>query len=557
MDSILGVAAAATGIWVLQRLISLRKARKSLGDCPGGEVLFLHPFRTLSLVLGPWYPFPDNMGSYFEKFDIYQKYGSTCLSSIVFNGAIPTYWLSDAEAIKVVNTDRATFQKDVVAYETLNIYGPNLVGTEGSEWRRHRRIANPAFNEANNAFVWSETIRFVNEWFQELDEQEKITSESTHRINILESLTQLTLLVISSAGFSRRVSWTEDSLAKPPPGHTMAFRPAVTSAIHNTIVKILTPDFLYALSAKVPIPFITPLLRETRESFEALRMHMLEVVSSARARAVTGSKGNESGEVKDAALLRNLVAANMAEGADYKGLTDDELLSDTFTFLLAGHETSAHTVSYAMSLLALYPDVQRKVFEEASKLWPNGVPESSDPSTQCPTSNIRPQPLHETLRLFPSIARLGKPVCADTTLKAKRFSSKGRSDVSDVEEFVVPIAKGSIVIVDIFGLHHNPMYWGSDPLEFRPERFVDTETYRWPRDAFLAFSSGARSCIGQRFATTESTCIIASLVRKYEILPPEDIRELSFEDQKRIMLKSIPGITLTPTYAKVVFKRRL
>ncbi len=71
---------------------------------------------------------------------------------------------------------------------------------------------------------------------------------------------------------------------------------------------------------------------------------------------------------------------------------------------------------------------------------------------------------HETLRHFPSVARLGKPVHADTTLKAKRFTTniqhiKPKStdlhELSNVEEFVVPIPKGSIVIVDIFALHFN------------------------------------------------------------------------------------------------------
>ena len=94
--------------------------------------MVLHPFRTLSLVLGSHFPFPGQIGSYFGKFScefinksfqwfadlflsVYQKYGSTCLSSIVFTNAIPTFWLSDADAIKVVSTDRTVFQKDVEA----------------------------------------------------------------------------------------------------------------------------------------------------------------------------------------------------------------------------------------------------------------------------------------------------------------------------------------------------------------------------------------------------------------------------------------------------------
>ncbi|KAJ8693930.1 hypothetical protein PTI98_008872 [Pleurotus ostreatus] len=561
-----GIAAAAAGLWVLKSMASINKARKSLGDCPGGEILLFHPFRTLSMVVGSHFPFPGQIGTYFGKFNVYKKYGSTCLSSIVFYNAIPTFWLSDADAIKVVSTDRTVFQKDVEAYETLNIYGPNLVGTEGLDWKRHRRIANPAFNEANNAFVWSETTRFITEWFTEIDKSQASSQVSNVPVDLLKDLTQLTLLIISSAGFSRRVSWNDDSSLVPPPGHTMAFQPAVASAIHHTIVKILTPDFLYSLCSKINIPFISPVLRETTASFEALRMHMLEVVSSARAWILDNKGGPKDGKM-DAALLRNLVEANLAEGSDYRGLTDDELLSNTFTFLLAGHETSAHTLCFAAVFLALYPEIQDKIYEEAIKLWPDGVPEIADLSAykdSMPKLEYTIATFHETLRHFPPVSRLGKPVHADTTLKARRFTtniqhskSADLQEVSNVEEFVVPIPKGSIVIVDIYGLHLNPVHWGPDVTEFRPDRFIDTESYRWPRDAFLAFSSGPRSCIGQRFSTTESACILASLVRKYEILVPGDLKSLSFEERKKVMLGCTTGITLTPTSARVELKKRV
>lgn len=96
---------------------------------------------------------------------MYQHYGSTVISSVTFWESIPTYWLSDADAIKAVSTERAAFPKDVEAvsgcptflvplvftrfaqYEALNIYGENMVGNEGSDWKRHRAISKPAFNE--------------------------------------------------------------------------------------------------------------------------------------------------------------------------------------------------------------------------------------------------------------------------------------------------------------------------------------------------------------------------------------------------------------------------
>lgn len=121
---------------------------------------------------------------------------------------------------------------------------------------------------------------------------------------------------------------------------------------------------------------------------------------------------------------------------------------------------------------------------------------------------------------------------------------------------------------------HSAIHWGDDVAEFKPERFIDTEIYRWPRDAcayhgFItfnlslvhsavnAFSSGARSCIGQRFAVIEGVCVLAHLTRRYEILLPKDLEAKSFEEQKRILLKWKPDPSAKPKDARVRFRRRL
>ncbi|TFK34437.1 cytochrome P450 [Crucibulum laeve] len=487
--------------------------------CPGRGLLWLHPFRSASIVLGPIFPLKGRIGHYYAKFD---------------------------KAIKTISNDRLTYQKDVEAYEALNIYGENIVGTEGSAWKRHRTIAKTAFNESNHAFVWTETIRVINEWFTELEEVAK-TRGKAFTIDLLPALTQVTLLVVSSAGFGRRASWTEDSKTEPPPGHKIAFRPAVTSAVGNIITRALTPGWIYNMSEKIHIPVVTPILKETKQSFEALGLHMLDVVSQARA-WIAGGKTTQM----DAALLRNLVEANMAQevDSDQRRLTDEELLSDTFVFLLAGHETSAHSLCFSIALLALYPEVQKKILEEAMKLWPDAPP------TLASHTEYTWAVFHETLRLFPPVARLAKNVHSDTVLNARTFTTLPEGKIKDVQETYISVKAGSMVIIDVFGLHMNPIHWGEDVADFKPERFIDTDTYRWPRDAFVAFSAGPRSCIGQRFAITESLCVLASLVRKYEIILPDDLQGKPLEEQKRSLLHWTPSVTITPTGARVRLRLR-
>ncbi|KAK0192740.1 cytochrome P450, partial [Armillaria mellea] len=522
-------------------LIASRIKDDLRSHCPGAAILWINPFRTLAIVTGPFFPTKGKVGYYYGKFSVFAKFGTTCLSSVI----------SDADAIRIVSSDRKTFTKDVEAYETLNIYGQNMVGAEGAVWKRHRDVAKPAFNEANNAFVWSESMRIGTEWFADIDNRMPGTARECN-VDLLTDLTQLTLLVISTAGFGRRVSWCEDAAAVPPPGHKIAFRPAVTSAISHLIPKVLTPDFIYDFSDWVHLPFVSPVLKETRESFEALKFHMLDVISLARAWVASGKAAD-----MDAALLRNLVEANMFEEADfnYKRLTDDELLSNTLTFLLAGHETTAHTICFALVLLALYPDVQRRVYEEVSRSWPEGATAPSYKESVA-TLEYTKSVFLETLRLFPPVARLGKLVQANSILPTRRFQMSPEGKPCNIERIPVAIEKGSLVIIDIFGLHMNPIHWGDDVEEFRPERFIDTESYRWPRDAFFAFAGGPRSCIGQRFAMTEGLSFLANIVRKYEILVPYDLRDKGVEEQRKILLEWSPSITILPVGARALFRRR-
>ncbi|KAJ7461743.1 cytochrome P450 [Mycena galericulata] len=537
----------------VQKCISLRSASRAFGDCPNAGTLWLHPFRALDFIFR--LIAQHLLGFYFSNFAFYGKNGSTAIGTVVLWDSTPALWLSDAQAIKTVANETSTFPKDMEGYETVNFFGQNLVSTEGANWKRHRRVANPAFNEASNAFVWIETVRVVNEWFADLDT--KTSVDGSLDIDAREDFVQLTLLVLASAGFGRRASWQEDSSVASDPGHRLAFRAAVSTALEHIIVRALAPKWIHALAERVHLPYVGQILRNTRDSFEALRAHMDDLVSLSRAWVVGGKISN-----MDAGLLRNLVEANMtqADDAHHKKLTDGELLSNIFVFLLAGHETSAHSLSFAVALLALYSDVQQKIYEETLQVWPDGCPATASPSSykECmPKLQYTLATFQETIRLFTPVARLCKIAHADAILTGHRFTSSATGRLVDVTPFTFPVRAGSTVVIDVSALHLNPIYWGSDAAEFKPERFVDTEAYRWPRDAFFAFSGGPRSCIGQRFALTETVCVLANLVRRYQISVPSPLADKPFEEQKKLMLRWRPGITATPTNCTVQLRRRV
>lgn len=235
----------------------------------------------------------------------------------------------------------------------LEIYGRNLVSTEGDEWRRHVAIAGPAFNEANYALAWDETLRIVHEWFDELES--KVEISTGQHIDVNAATMRATLLVISAAGFGKRMSWNsvsslrDESDVSGPSSQKegiMPFHTAVSLTVEKLFVKVLTPNFAYALPFR--IPWLSNQLDEARDAFASLRAHMEDLTATAR--------NSESGQ---ADLLRRLVRANDATltsgGASTKGtLSDNELFSNIFVrdflqrclrviliisqvFLLAGH----------------------------------------------------------------------------------------------------------------------------------------------------------------------------------------------------------------------------
>ncbi|KAH7100851.1 cytochrome P450, partial [Auriculariales sp. MPI-PUGE-AT-0066] len=100
------------------------------------------------------------------------------------------------------------------------------------------------------------------------------------------------------------------------------------------------------------------------------------------------------------------------------------------------------------------------------------------------------------------------------------------------------------------------IYWGDDAELFRPTRFIDSPGYDWPRDAWIPFTTGPRVCIGQRFATVESVCILARLLRKYRIVPTPEVAALPKAEQWRRLTKWTVGITSTPGCVDLVLERR-
>ncbi|KAF2718396.1 cytochrome P450 78A3 [Polychaeton citri CBS 116435] len=184
------------------------------------------------------------------------------------------------------------------------------------------------------------------------------------------------------------------------------------------------------------------------------------------------------------------------------GFRDEELVNQMMTFLVAGHETTATSMIWALYFLCRNSEVQRKLREEVRKNITSLESEvDSNVIDSC-------QYLHavcaEVLRLRPPVSMTMREAACDTS----------------IDGHFVP--KGTTVVISPYAINGSPSLWGDDAAEFKPERWLDSSgraNKRGSADSnysFLTFLHGPRGCIGQRFAEAEFACILAAWVGKFD-----------------------------------------
>ena len=193
----------------------------------------------------------------------------------------------------------------------------------------------------------------------------------------------------------------------------------------------------------------------------------------------------------DAPLVHALIAATDPETG--QSISDDDIVNDLLIFMLAGHDTTATALTYALWVLGHHPDAQDRVAAEA-----RGIGDGELTPADVPRLGYTVQVLHEALRLCPPAAGVGRLAVRDIAVDGYRVEA------------------GSLVLVGMYALHRDPALW-PQPSVFDPDRFSPEATKTRDRWHFIPFAGGARSCIGEHFARLETTLALATIVRSTEI----------------------------------------
>ncbi|KAG4267187.1 hypothetical protein FPRO04_04799 [Fusarium proliferatum] len=450
---------------------------------------FLEPFlrEVLPFGLGNFVEYNSRDWNYEQIHDLQERIGDTFI--IVSPKQIRVF-TGNAKASDDLCRRRRDFVKAVALYKPLEIFGRNVVTTEGDDWVRHRRITTPPFNERNSALVWDESKR------QATDMLKMWASNPKGVVNPQSDTMVLALHVLTAAGFGR--SYTFGSgLESALENHSLTYRDSLSLILGNLFTAVFTATL------NLPTWMLPSKFKQVQDAVVNFRQYMAEMVAEEREAMDAGAEEQDN-------LMSILVRASENQNKEGKGtrhLTDPEIYGNLFSYNLAGHETTSNTLAYATILLAANPEWQKWAAEEVDQVTAGVDLKDLDYETYYPRLKRVLAIMHETLRLFGAARAVPKTTLVDQTLKVNGAS------------YTIP--KNTFVGVNLAGLHTSSASWGDNALQWLPSRWItaDDKLAPMPTGAFLPWAAGPRVCPGKKFSQVEFVAVMACLLKDYTVEP--------------------------------------
>jgi cytochrome P450 len=367
------------------------------------------------------------------------------------------YFFNHPDHAKHVLVDNAAnYHKGLgLAEARRRILGDGLLTSEGETWRRQRRVISPAFRReriAGFAGVVADAGAHLTQ---------RLEAETGNVVDLAEEMTALTMDVLGRTLLDADLS----------PLNFLG--PAFEAAQDQAMFEMVT---LGALPLWLPLP------RHRR--FRAARRKIEEAV-----RTLVGTREHDAG-TEGSDMISMLLRAGSGEpdaGARWRVLRDEIV-----TILLAGHETTASTLSWAWYLLSRHPEAAERLRDEAVAALGDRTPEYADLTKLPYTATV----IQETMRLYPAVWALPR-----------------RAQAAD-EIDGYPVPAGADVMISAYTLHRHPGFW-ANPDQFRPERFAADAPPVAHKYAYIPFGAGPRVCVGSHLGMLEATLIAAMVARRF------------------------------------------
>ncbi|KAG2172697.1 hypothetical protein INT43_000044 [Umbelopsis isabellina] len=380
----------------------------------------------------------------------------------------------------------------------------DLALANGHEWRRRRKIANPAFHRSMPIKLFS---NLAIKAFEQIDKTEG-------PLDVNNLMTRVTLDAIGLAGFGYDLN-----AIGTPDGEWV-------DAYVDVTEHLLEFPYIFLPVLETHLLNFFPKRRAKHEKLTKLNNLFEEIIKRKRETLTMKPTDTDDGE-KD--LLTLLIESGRGEDEDSEPLNDSELRDELVIYFFAGHDTTSCTLSAALYYLAANPAIQKKARQEALEVLGDEARDVVPTADQLKKLPYLSQVMKETVRM-------ASPVVDLITRKA--------AEDTELEGMVIP--KDTAITVDIAALHYNDKVW-KNPGVFDPERFADGGEYESMASKYfyLPFGGGARQCIGMNFSLTEQRVLLTAILRKYELSLPEDsIHKDGLQFNSNLLVLSSKNVTL-------------
>ena len=385
---------------------------------------------------------------------IARKYGDIVTIPIVSDTRIllnhPDY-IEQVTVIQQSKFHKSKLTKDV----TGRLLGEGLLISEGDFWRRQRRLAQPAFQRHR-----------INEYAATMLESAEVHSrkwKDSEERDIAHEMMALTLEIAVRTLFGTTL-----------PGEARQVALSLEFLMRYSLRRARSPF-------KLPEKWPTPSNRRAEREIQFLDSLVYRIIDKRK-------KLGNANEHND--LLSLLMAAMDEDGSQ---MTPKQLRDEIMTLFMAGHETTALTLSWAWYLLSKNPAAETRLHEELRDVLAGRLPTIADLGRLPYLRGV----VNEVLRLYPPAYILARTSIAPCTI--------GGYD----------LPAGSTIILSQWVTHHDPRFF-ADPDAFLPERWLDGLEDRLPAGAYFPFGDGPRRCIGQNFALMEVVLVMATIAQKFQ-----------------------------------------
>lgn len=340
-----------------------------------------------------------------------------------------------------------------------SVVGNGLLLSEGELWRRQRRLMQPHFNRKNLEAMSGVMLAVID---RALDGWDPLVA-SGRPFDVVPELSKITMQAIVGALFGAELDDRD------------------IRTIGDAIVDIQYYVLRGAAFQSMPAWLPRPGQRKFQRSLAAIDAILARFIAQQR-----------SGRARPGTLLATLVDGT--DEATGERMNDAQLRDELVTMLLAGYETTAQTVSWALYYLAADPIFAAQMTAEIDLLC-----------GATPPSFAQLPPLTSTHNALKEALRLRGPVF---------WTWRTATEDDEIDGFAVPA--GTTVALNFYAMHRHPALWSS-PEAFDPGRFAPGHPHATDPSAWLPFGTGQRQCIGLDFAMIEGLLILARVAQRYRL----------------------------------------